>query len=220
MSTVLPPRLKNWLRHGTWRWMSPVRRSRNDYATHIPILIGLARYWTIRSVLELGSGYYSTATFLHPKAFPHLEVLHSYETDSKWATRLKNFVNDSRAKMQLVAPPMASALSDINLTDYDVIFVDDSATEHDRVTTIRALTRRQLESLVVIHDFEVPSYIEVARAFRHRYAFKAFNPETGVLWQDDAGHRDALREIDAVIKRHARRVGPDDVEAWVELFSQ
>ena len=195
-------------------------RSTNDYATHLPVLIGLGRRRRIKSVLELGCGHYSTRTFLNTKTFPDLKVLDSFETDDNWATALKDVTTDARANIHVVPAPIARVIENIDLHAYDLIFVDDSTSEQDRVTTIRALSQhRPPASLVVIHDFEVESYIEAARAFRHRYAFKAFNPETGVLWQNGADMRDVLKEIDSVIKRHARYLQPDDVDAWLQAFS-
>src|ERR1044071_885749 len=70
------------IRHHLAPFFAPLRlcgkyfstpRAHNDYATHIPILIGLARLREIRRVLEFGCGRYSTLTFLKASAFPHLE---------------------------------------------------------------------------------------------------------------------------------------------------
>src|SRR6185295_2581550 len=75
-------------------------RARNDYATHIPILIGLARLREIRSVLEFGCGNYSTLTFLNRFAFPQLERLHSIENDDSWASTMQEAAKDDRWKLQ------------------------------------------------------------------------------------------------------------------------
>ena len=77
-------------------------RALNDYATHIPILIGLSRLRQIRHVLEFGCGHYSTLTFLNRSAFPHLEQLHSVENDDAWAATIQEAASDSRWKLQLV----------------------------------------------------------------------------------------------------------------------
>src|SRR5439155_25567212 len=47
-------------------------RSRMDYATHLPILVGLSQSLKVKRVLELGSGMYSTLTFLDSNLFPEL----------------------------------------------------------------------------------------------------------------------------------------------------
>ncbi|HEX7295692.1 MAG TPA: hypothetical protein VF251_08080 [Pyrinomonadaceae bacterium] len=220
MSVVIPSRLKSWMRSAAPGWIGPVTRSDNDYATHMPVLIGLARRCSIRSILELGCGQYSTSTFLNRRVFANLEVLDSYETDHSWAMALKEVTKDPRANMHMVAGTMASAIEGANLSTYDLIFVDDSTTEQERVMTIRSLSqRRPATSLVVVHDFEIDSYIRAASGFRHRYAFKAFNPETGVLWESGSTRREVFKEIDSVIKQHARNLQPDDVEAWLQVFS-
>jgi len=186
----------------------------------LPVLIGLGSRRSIKSVLELGCGHYSTRTFLNRRTFPDLTILDSYETDDSWATALKDVTNDARANIHVVPAPMADVIESIDLPAYDLIFVDDSTSEQDRVATIRALSRRKPpDSFIVIHDFEVRSYIDAARSFRNRYAIKSFNPETGVLWQTGAELRDVLKEIDSVIKRHAGYLQPDDFDAWVQVFS-
>ena len=218
MSSVLPSRLRNWIR--TTGLIGPVARATNDYATHLPVLIGLGRRRKITSVLELGCGNYSTRAFLNTKVFPDLKVLDSYETDDSWAEELKDVTNDARANIHVVPAPMADVIENIDLQAYDLIFVDDSTSEGHRVATIRALSKhRPPKSFIVIHDFEVQSYIDAARSFRNRYAMKSFNPETGVLWQNGAELRDVLKEIDSVIRRHAGYLQPDDLDAWLHAFS-
>jgi len=213
--------LTNLIRLGTSRFTVPVPRAKKDYATHIPALIGLARWKQIRSVLELGSGLYSTATFLNKTSFPDLQVLDSFETDSGWADTMKAVISgDPRASLKVAGGTMAAALSDFQLNNYDLIFIDDSVSAEDRARTILAVHERNPgNSLVVIHDFEVSQYRNVARCFHHRYAFRAFNPETGVAWQNGIATSDAFKKIDAVMKRHADRLEPDDLEGWISAFS-
>ena len=81
----------------------PTPRSLNDYATHIPILIGLARLREVRSVLEFGCGHFSTLTFLNRSAFPHLESLLSIENDDSWAATIEQAAkHDPRWTLQVV----------------------------------------------------------------------------------------------------------------------
>jgi len=143
MSSVLPSRLRNWIRTAAPGLIRPVARSTNDYATHLPVLIGLGSRRRIKSVLELGCGHYSTRTFLNRKTFADLTVLDSYETDDSWATALKDVTNDARANIHVVPAPMADVIQSVDLRAYDLIFVDDSTSEQDRVATIRALSRRK-----------------------------------------------------------------------------
>src|SRR6185436_14853749 len=88
-------------------------RSSNEYATHIPILVGIAQRFTIRRVLELGCGVFSTPTFLNTKVFMDLEQLHSYETDSSWFDKsVTVFANDRRCRLQFVYGAMSSSLAE------------------------------------------------------------------------------------------------------------
>src|SRR5262245_54771374 len=100
-------------------------RALNDYATHIPILIGLARLREIRSVLEFGCGHYSTLTFLNRFAFPDLERLHSIENDDAWALAIQEAAkNDPRWSLEVVNGEISDAIPD--LESFDLILIDDS----------------------------------------------------------------------------------------------
>ena len=113
----------------------------------------------------------------------------------------------------------ATALEAIDPESYDLIFVDDSESAAERVKTIKALcARRPQSSLVVIHDYEVPEYIKGAQVFRYRFSFRAFNPETGVVWERESRIREMLKQIDRVVKRHAQQLEPDDVDGWLKAF--
>src|ERR1043165_8497902 len=88
-------------------------RALNDYATHIPILIGLARLREIRSVLEFGCGNYSTLTFLNAAAFQHLDRLDSIENDDSWAATIQNAAAaDQRWALNLVDGEIAESVAD------------------------------------------------------------------------------------------------------------
>jgi predicted O-methyltransferase YrrM len=214
LSTLLDP--------GTWRFTASVARARNDYATHLPVLLGLAKWTPIRSVLELGSGIYSTPTFLNRNTFPELETLDSFETDNEWARKISGIVTaDPRASLHVVKGAMAAAVDQLQLDNYDLIFVDDSTDARDRVRTIAALQKQNpRKAVVVIHDFELPQYRSAARRFPHRHSFRAFNPETGIVWQNELVRSDALMKIDAVMKRHAHRLEPDDTNGWLQAFAE
>ena len=158
-------------------------RAINDYATHIPILIGLARVRQIRSVLEFGCGRYSTLTFLNRTAFPHLERLHSIENDDSWAATIQQIAQeDRRWSLQLVEGEISETVSNLDLESFDLILIDDSKTSAQRAATIRAVGLKQPERpWIVVHDFEVEEYRRAASGFRHRHRFRAYNPETGVV---------------------------------------
>ena len=196
-------------------------RARHDYATHLPILVGLAKSVPIRSVLELGCGYYSTSTFLDRRVFPHLHSLESYETDPVWAATIKSSINtDSRARLNLVSGSIADSLQRTDLEAYDLILVDDSKSAEDRTETIKTLVqRRPQRPIMVVHDFEVPAYADVAKSFRHRYSFRVFNPETGIVWEHEPKNRKGFKQIDAVLKKHSSKLEPEDVTGWIQAFT-
>lgn len=190
-------------------------RARNDYATHVPILIGLARMREIRNVLEFGCGYYSTFTFLNRLAFPDLERLQSVENDGVWADTIRESAKDDRWSLKLVNGEIANAVSSLDLESFDLILIDDSKNSEQRSATIRSVASREPQRpWIVIHDFEVEEYRKAASGFKKRYAFTAYNPETGLVCNQAIG----VRPLASVLKYHAKTLEPDDVEGWLNCF--
>ena len=191
-------------------------RALNQYATHVPILIGIARLLRIRRVLELGSGTYSTLTFLNKAAFPHLSELDSLETDQTWAERIaKATPADPRIGIKLVDDPIEHSLQTFSLSRYDLILVDHSVEYDTRAATIQWLTKAPFGSaLVVIHDFEIAQYRYASRGFPHKFEFAAFTPATAVAWRDLPLHTSSLRSLSRAIRRRASMLLPEDVGSW------
>ncbi|HET6851223.1 MAG TPA: class I SAM-dependent methyltransferase [Pyrinomonadaceae bacterium] len=193
-----------------------VPRARNDYATHVPILIGLARIREIKSVLEFGCGHYSTLTFLNRSAFPHLERLHSIENDACWAETIQKLTQDQRWRLQIVDGEIAESVSLLDLEAFDLILIDDSKTSAQRKATIRAIASRWPQrAWIVIHDYEVDDYRQAAIGFKRRYTFRAYNPQTGLV----SNH--AIREVKRLARllKHNQTLEPDDVEGWITAIS-
>jgi len=193
-------------------------RALKDYATHIPILIGLARLRKVRSVLEFGCGHYSTLTFLNASAFPHLERLHSIENDDSWAQTIEEAAgSDLRWRLQLVKGEISESVAELDLESFDLILIDDSQISEQRAATIRAVAAKEPKHpWIVIHDFEFGEYRRAASAFPHRYRFRAYNPETGVV-----GIRvDEWKALDRVIKSKAKLLEPDATMQWIDSFRQ
>jgi hypothetical protein len=191
-------------------------RARNDYATHVPILIGLARMRKIKSVLEFGCGYYSTLTFLNRTAFPHLERLHTVENDLSWSETINEVAKvDERWTLQLVNGEIAGCVPKLDLERFDLILIDDSKTSRQRAATIRAVASKQPKlPWIAIHDFEVEEYREAAAGFKHRRRFRAYNPETGVV----ANQMSEWKSVERVIKAKARLLEPAAVAHWIDSF--
>jgi SAM-dependent methyltransferase len=188
-------------------------RALNDYATHVPILIGLARMREIRNVLEFGCGYYSTLTFLNRTAFPHLERLHTVENDISWSETINEVAKtDERWTLQLIKGEIADCVAKLDLESFDLILIDDSRTSTQRVATIRAVAGKQPQRpWIAIHDFEVGEYQAAASGFRQRHKFKAYNPETGLV----ANSRLNTRHLARLLKENSKALQPDDVNAWI-----
>lgn len=195
-------------------------RATNAYATHVPVLVGLARMFKIRSVLEFGSGTYSTLTFLDRRAFPDLERIDSYETDGEWLRRVEaDGAADMRLSLRPVTGLMAGVAAIVDINDYDLVLIDDSVDEHSRAATIHEIARRATgRTTVAIHDFEVIGYRRAAEAIPHRFAFTALNPQTGVCWREPAFDVRHLKRLNAVIARHSRQLEPDDRASWLKLY--
>ncbi|HEU0253073.1 MAG TPA: class I SAM-dependent methyltransferase [Pyrinomonadaceae bacterium] len=194
-------------------------RARNDYATHVPILIGLARIREIKSVLELGCGHYSTLLFLNRSAFPDLERLQSVENDTSWAETIAEVAkHDKRWTLTLVEGEISESISTLDLEAFDLILIDDSKTAAQRASTIQAIGAKDpRRPWMVIHDYEVAEYRRAASGFREKCAFKAYNPWTGLVWNSVTDARRA-KSLDRVLRNNNTRE-PDDLEAWIECFS-
>lgn len=192
-------------------------RARNDYATHVPILIGLARLREIRSVLEFGCGYYSTLTFLNRSIFPQLERLQSVENDSSWGEILQDVAGkDDRWVLNLIQNEIANAVPNLDLEAFDLILIDDSTTSTQRAATIRAVANRQPQHpWIAIHDFEVEEYQRAARSFPKRYIFKSYNPQTGLICTKTDPR---ARSLNKILKEKSKSLEPDDIPGWLRAF--
>jgi Methyltransferase domain len=196
-------------------------RALNDYATHIPVLMGLARLRDVKSVLEFGCGDYSTLTFLNRPAFPNLVRLQSVENDAAWAeSTYAKATSDERWTLQLVQADTAEAVSDLDLEAFDLILIDDSKTSAERAATIRAVAnKRPQHAWIAIHDFEVEEYRQAAAGFTNVHRFRGYNPETGLVW-NSAVASSRLKSLDRILKDQSKALQPDDVEGWSTALRQ
>jgi hypothetical protein len=173
----------------------------------------------VRKVLEFGCGYYSTLTFLNRSVFPHLERLESVENDGAWAGVIQETAkSDTRWTLKLVDGEISESVSTLDLESFDLILIDDSQTSAQRVCTIREVSiRAPHRPWIVIHDFEVEEYRRAAAGFRQGHRFKAYNPNTGLLWNSST-HARRAKSIERIIKAHAKTLEPDDIRGWQEAF--
>lgn len=213
--------LKKLQRVATKIIFKPPPRAANPYATHVPVLIGLARALKVRSVLEVGCGQYSTLTFLNRAAFPNLEKLRSLENDIEWFAKVAKLVaDDPRAEMMPVSGAMSRAMAATEIDAYDLIFLDDSTSAEERAATIREVAAKQpVSTIVVIHDYEVQAYRQAARAFVNRFNFDCLAPNTGIVWNNAAINKRDLRALNTFIKRYSKHYEPDDLSGWLQVLS-
>ena len=193
-------------------------RARNDYATHVPVLLGLASLRRIERVLEFGCGNYSTKTFLNPAAFPELKELQSVENDRDWGETIRTAVkDDARCKIHITTGAMCHAVANFNLETFDLILVDDSTTAQQRASTIRALSLLcPLNPWTLIHDFEVDEYRRASSGFAHCFVFKAYNPQTGLVFNSMPNHD--FKALDKLIRVNSVQLDPDDVTGWLRVI--
>jgi hypothetical protein len=191
-------------------------RAPNPYATHVPILAGLAVIRDVRRVIELGCGNYSTMIFLDRVAFPSVERVDSYENDKEWASKMIGLAGgDSRLHMTVDAKPMADLVRQANLDECDVLLIDDSQTAAGRSATIEAVaSARPLRPLVVIHDFEVVSYRRAARGFDNRLRLTCMNPNIGLAWNGALINKGVLRRISRLVRQNAEQIPTEDAAGW------
>jgi len=195
-------------------------RSATDYATHVPILVGLGCSLRIAKVLEFGAGFYSTLTFLNRLAFPDITSVHSIESDSEWISRVYAAAeNDPRLRIRCVPEPIESILSELDLSEYDLVLVDSSTEASRRAALIRELAHRPTaRCLFVIHDFEIDLYKAAAKGFLKFVDYSAFNPCTGVLWHARRDWEKGLKDLRCIVGCHAKTLAPEDIESWVKVF--
>jgi len=170
----------------------------------------------------LGCGPFSTPTFLNREAFADLERLDSYETDHSWFDKsVSAFAKDRRYRPHFVTGAMSGSLHETEFWQFDLIFVDDSTSAVERAETIQQLVNRPLSGqLIVIHDFEIRNYRDAASTFEHRQIFRAFTPQTGVVWNGSNETVEVLKELSRQITYHSRSIPVEDVESWRRLFRE
>lgn len=199
-----------------FRSQSFVQISDDPYATHLPVLVGLATRREIRAVLEIGSGKHSTALFMNKAIYRHTEEITSYENNSHWFAMMKSVVQgDSRVDLRFREGDLSDYVKEVDVSRYDLVFVDDAMTAAARAATVEAVLR-QNPKVVVIHDFEVFAYRRIAHRLSEPYRIKALLPNVGVCGNMT---RADLRRIEVVISKNKAKIPVDDVGQWYDVFT-
>ena len=130
----------------------------------------------VESVLEMGSGKYSTPTFIDRETFPDMILLDVVETDPSYWHSLEAH-DDPRLMIHRKLP-------EAWIVHYDLIFIDDGKSVDERVETIRTVAQVRPTGLVVIHDFEQPAYHDAAD-FDWVVIYDDLTPHTALCWNGD-----------------------------------
>ena len=194
----------------------------DPFATHLPILAAIGRLFKIERVLELGCGQYSTLTFLQPKVFPYLKVLHSYESDSLWVEKIASMVKDDpRVKVVCIENSLESFVNTIQFERYDLVFIDNSMIYEERAKTIKAVVEKYSpNNLLVVHDFEAEIYQQAMCAVPNQFVFEALIPNTGMGWKDLSFDTIKLKEVNTLIKENSMKIHVDDLDGWIKKLDE
>jgi hypothetical protein len=189
--------------------------------THLPILLGLARLFLIRNILEFGSGKFSTLSFLDRRYFPEAERVHSFETDYNWKQRVEaQAAGDRRLMIELIDADVPRFAASCDYPTYDLVLVDNGPA---RAETIAEVAAHRLDwKLVVIHDFEMLPYQRAARAIRKKFCFDAYCPHTAVAWNEEKlgfSPRAIFRRMNRTLAQYAESVEAIDTERWVQIIN-
>jgi len=132
------------------------------YNTHLPVLYALGEALSIRQVVELGPGIYSTPTFLNREVFADVDRVLAIEDNAGWVAAIQDACPDERLIVCAVPRGPGHLLPYIeDMRAADLIFIDDTG-QRQRVETIRFVADLRVPGLVVIHDYRNPRYIAAA----------------------------------------------------------
>lgn len=180
-----------------------------DHASHFPILIGLGHALPIRRIVELGCGEYSTLLFLNRDIFPSVEWVISYENDRSWRTKILE-MSGRDPRLGIVPGEWVP-----NNYDADLVFIDNGPYE-ERENAILQVVCSDYNGIVAVHDSEVEAYKLPLERLRHRWDFKAFEPNTTVGTNGDGLPLAYIQE--AISGRENYAVS--DVPGWKKIYQE
>lgn len=214
MIGVAVKRLKyelHYLRRRTFR--SRFKKMAPDpFATHIPILLGVAAITSPLRILELGGGRFSTPCLADRSLFPSVKEVHTLEDDPEWANVLHALDLEPGRSCVEVVPSIRHRLVTMDISPYDLIFVDNSMSVAERADTLAVvLDRARSDAIVVVHDFEWRAYRAAVKYPWKYYSFRVWKPETGVLWRNERLSRQQLTALGRILCRGSAAgiVSPD-----------
>ena len=197
-------------------------RSTEPYATHVPILVGIAAAFEPQSVIEFGSGTFSTLAFSNEMAFPTIRRVDSYENNQEWFNQVRKELSpDARVHLHLVEEKMHNAVGAANTTNADLIFIDDSPTALARVPTVKEVARQcGVRPIVILHDNDLWRLRLASRAFEHHVSFNAFNPQCSVMWHGHPERIPVVQRVGQIIRQYSASTPVTNIEAWTQAFAR
>lgn len=149
----------------------------NPYNSHFEVLkvLGNLKYYEIQSVIEFGAGEYSTKHFLNKDIFPKLEVLISFESDSKYCD-----IIDVKRHFPILCSDTNAIRNLRIMPQVDLIFVDGKY-EASRVPT--AMAAKEYSPLIVVHDMENTNYHSLLKPefMPFQVVYNTETPHTGIF---------------------------------------
>ena len=142
----------------------------DTYASHLPVLQMMLGLVKPKRVLELGCGSHSTPLFLQAGV-----KLTSLETDEEWFMKAEGYGDFDVRLVEDVVESLPL------LTDFDLVFIDNSDNETDREKAIRAVLSQD-HPVTVIHDAEYPLYRAAIEEAKNYMIFSDLVPHTAVCW--------------------------------------
>jgi predicted O-methyltransferase YrrM len=197
-------------------------RSAEPYATHVPVLVGVAAAIRPQSLVEFGSGSFSTLSFLDDVAFPTIKRVDSYENNLEWFEQVRQRMPaNPSVHLHYVEGDMYRAVDSVKTTSASMIFIDDSPTAQARVSTVEEVARLcGTGPVVVLHDNDLWRLRLSTRKFEHRISFDAFNPQCCVMWHGHPELEVVIQNVDRVIRQHSAFTPLTDIHAWRKVFSK
>jgi len=180
-------------------------------ASHVPVLVYLAKQYDFKNVLEIGSGELSTSLFLDKGIFKKLESLTSVEEDSEWLQKMQQLHKDD-IRLNIIDKVPA------NLYPYDLIFIDGPQNEDRRIKMIKYFTRDALPSLLVIHDMENRRYYKAINYDNYNeFIFDPVSePATGV-YSKDILPTQTFKKVNRFMRKNFNEV-EESWNEWSALF--
>jgi len=212
--------LETVAKHLYCRTLGIVSRSEHPYATHLPVLVGVASAFQPQMVLEFGSGDFSTLTFLDKVAFPSVLRVDSYENNLEWLQHLQTKLADNpRVACHYFDGRMKDVVSGDIVEAADLIFIDDSPTGWERAHTVKKVARICSErQLTIVHDYDLPGIRVACRKFEHRFSFTSFTPQCCAVWNGDPQRKTLLEGVALRLQENAAHLDVVDARGWAKVF--